>query len=81
MKFFFRKTIGCICGIVSFGIGVLGGINTLTFSGIESAVQQTVKYLGYVGSGIFLVGGLIIYQLDLITAIISKSRESELAAK
>jgi high-affinity nickel permease len=81
VKIFFRKTIGCISGIVSFGIGILSGLNALTLSGIESAFQQTVQYLSYVGTGIFLVGGLIIYQLDHLMATITESKDSELMSK
>jgi len=46
-------------GVISIIIGiVIFGINF--FTGTNSAVQQTVQYLGFVCASIFVVGGFII---------------------
>ena len=65
MKSLFRKTVGCIGAIVFIVFGLLSAFNGFTFDP-ESAFQQTVQYLLFVCAAIFIVGGMILYQLDLI---------------
>ena len=53
---------------LSIILWIVGGIWFLTslFSSADSSVQQTVQYLGFVCSSIFLVGGFILFKLETI---------------
>ena len=51
-----------IFGIISVIIGAILFINGLIMSPV-GAPQQTVQYLSYVCSSIFLVGGLIMFTI------------------
>jgi hypothetical protein len=51
-----------VLGIICIVLGVFWGINAFT-AGINTAFQQTVQYLGFVCSSIFLVGGFILLKL------------------
>jgi hypothetical protein len=54
-------------GVISIILGVVFGIISFAkgFS-VASASQQTVQYLGYVCSSIFLVGGFILIKIHSI---------------
>jgi len=51
-----------VLGIICIVLGVFWGIIAFT-TGINSAFQQTVQYLGFVCSSVFLVGGFILIKL------------------
>ena len=50
-------------GIIGIIIGAIWFIHSLAFSP-ESAPQQTIQYLGFVCSSIFLIGGMILLKIQ-----------------
>ena len=54
-----------VLGIIGIIIGAIWFLSSL-FSKVESAPQQTVQYLGFVCSSIFLIGGMMLLKLDTI---------------
>jgi hypothetical protein len=56
-----------LLGVISIILGVVFGIISFaTGFSVASAPQQTVQYLGYVCSSIFLVGGFILIRIQSI---------------
>ena len=51
-----------VMGIICIVLGVFWGIGALA-TGVNTAFQQTVQYLEFVCSSVFLVGGFILIKL------------------
>jgi len=64
-----------ILGIISIVIGAILFIFHISID-TNSAPQQSVQYLGFVCSSIFLVGGMILIKLNEIKSINSKSNST-----
>ena len=54
-----------ILAIICIFIGAIFAINSMLI-GVSSAAQQTVQYLGFVCSSVFIVGGFILLKLNKI---------------
>ena len=55
-----------ISGIILIFMGIIWFVHSFNMGGVNSAVQQTVQYLGYVCGSIFFVGGIILLNIKYI---------------
>jgi hypothetical protein len=59
----YKEKLNMVFGIIGIVIGVIWFIHSLTLDP-GSAPQQTIQYLGFVCSSIFIIGGVIILKIQ-----------------